>query len=348
MGSLAPDIFLPPSYRFRSIQFLRAVAALLVVSHHLTEARFLTGAAGVDLFFVISGFIIGTVGPGEKPAAFAAKRTLRVVPLYWLVTLGICAISSAAAMARFHFEGDTLLKSLLFIPYRSASGEILPLVAPGWTLNFEMFFYVLFTVGLVLQTPIRFASAVLLALVLAGLLISPESAPLRIWTSPLLLEFLAGLLLATALRPKGLVLGIGLIATGLAALVAAAVLSLYSEAWRVLSWGLPSATILCGCLAIERANRWPEVLLRPFEHVGDASYSLYLTHLYVIVAVQRRFGTALTPNLLALIASLLTAFLSYHLVEKPFGRLMRSDRRPGLPGRRVERHAKDAARSGAG
>src|ERR1019366_2869669 len=140
------------------IQYLRGIAALMVVWHHgvgqlatlETYFPFRFGTSGVDLFFVISGFImvVTTAGRDVTPTEFIARRFVRVVPLYWVLTL---ALAATALVAPSLFRSVTLtavslIQSLLFIPHFSPShaGMIWPVLVPGWTLNYEMFFYVVF------------------------------------------------------------------------------------------------------------------------------------------------------------------------------------------------------------
>ena len=150
-----------------SIQILRALAALLVVFHHARyqirdfEAFFYggiwqSGQAGVDIFFVISGFIMWVTTHDRRttPLQFLTNRIVRIVPLYWLLTLTVAA---ACLIAPSLFRGVVLapehvVKSLFFIPdfYPGMPTHIWPLLLPGWTLNYEMIFYVVFAVALLL------------------------------------------------------------------------------------------------------------------------------------------------------------------------------------------------------
>src|SRR5229473_1548571 len=143
----------------RPIQYLRAIAALMVVWHHSLiqvpgVAQFIAlpefGPSGVDIFFVISGFIMLVITAGKEvtPAEFIRQRVIRVVPLYWLTTLLMlgCAVVVPTAFKTLQFSPAAVAKSLLFVPYDSLSfpGHAWPVLVPGWTLNYEMFFYGLF------------------------------------------------------------------------------------------------------------------------------------------------------------------------------------------------------------
>lgn len=316
---------------FRSIQALRAVAALLVVGHHLL-GKFGVGAAGVDVFFVISGFIMGTIGVRESPGQFVLKRICRIVPLYWLVTLMMCAGALLGVFTRFSFDSATLLKSLFFIPYFDPSGQIWPLVVPAWTLNVEMLFYVVFALSLLTNAAVWVATALLMALMAVGMILHPESAALKLWTTPLLIEFIVGLLLATVIKPRNAPTGLAMILAGVAGLIWAGMSWRFDDSWRALVWGLPASLIVCGALTIERAGRWPKIGLRWLERIGDSSYSLYLTHGLVIAFMHRRLGSSVPVNALTLLISIGVGFAFYHGFERPVGawlsRLTSTRKRP--------------------
>jgi len=190
------------------IQYLRAFAAMSVVWLHAIEqmpgagATFDLhfGASGVDVFFVISGFIMlaTTRGRDTTAAGFLVRRLLRVAPLYWLATLAMLA-GSLLAPAAFHtlrYSAATVVESLLFIPHWSLAfpGNAWPVLVPGWTLNYEMFFYVLFALSLALPARWRLAglAAAIGTLAATGYLAGPFANPVAAtYTSRLLLEFLA-------------------------------------------------------------------------------------------------------------------------------------------------------------
>lgn len=307
---------------YQSIQALRAVAAMLVMVHHLTNGRYLTGAAGVDVFFVISGFIMGSVERVVPPADFILKRMIRIIPLYWLITISMCVISLAGMFTNFTFNAASITCSLLFIPYPDQNGNIWPLVVPGWTLNLEMLFYILFAIGIYLGKARLFAAAGLLILVLAGAVFDVGYVQWRFWTMPILLEFIAGLALASFIRPAGRNLGLALVASAIVAFALIESTWRYSEGLRPLAWGGPAFLLVCGALAIERAGAWPKTALKPLERIGDASYSLYLTHGIVIAALHRKLGTAFPINAMIGLLCLAIAFAVFYGFEKPVGRTL--------------------------
>ena len=123
-----------------NIQVLRAVAAYMVVFHHLIDSwnnyvgtefapiYLNVGAAGVDIFFVISGFVMieATTGKAVSPITFLQKRINRIVPLYWLLSI-LAAIGMAAGLRMFggHVSGlPDLIRSLLFVPIFTPDGGV--------------------------------------------------------------------------------------------------------------------------------------------------------------------------------------------------------------------------------
>jgi exopolysaccharide production protein ExoZ len=307
-----------------SIQALRAAAALSVVFFHLSPASWTLGAAGVDLFFVISGFIMGTVGLNDSPGRFMAKRIIRIVPLYWAVTLAMCAASQVPGLfSTFTFDLPRLFTSLFFIPFVDPQGQIWPLVVVGWTLNYEMFFYLLFALGLWLHRPITVPILIIAALAAAGWLFRPTHTIPYFYTDQLLLEFAIGLLLSRAVFFKNAALGLMLALVGFICLLSWG-LGSDTPDLRVVYWGLPAAAIVAGLVAMERAGAFPAGPLRPLEKLGDASYSLYLTHGIVLGIIGKFVGHGgVAPILAALTASIVVAMLSYYLFERPTGQILR-------------------------
>ena len=159
------------SRSIQSVQALRALAALLVVFEHVDMAK--VGAFGVDIFFVISGFVIAYVSRTDTPARFMLKRLFRIIPLYWSATVLVFLVACLAPWALKSTTNDLgdLIKSLLFIPYMKDSGAVQPVLFLGWTLNYEMFFYAIFAVSMVIwpKMPAIPATVAILSLIVFGL-----------------------------------------------------------------------------------------------------------------------------------------------------------------------------------
>ncbi|HML29646.1 MAG TPA: acyltransferase [Hyphomicrobium sp.] len=283
-----------------SIQYLRGIAAIMVVLFHTASAAsgytwlpsvLLSGAGGVDIFFVISGFIMwqSTARTKIAPADFLRKRVARIAPIYWLMTLVMCAtpiISGTLARGLVPDIGHTLA-SFAFIPWHSSRddpGIFFPVYTPGWTLNFEMFFYLVFAASLwIADWHWRF-----LALITTfGLLVSigcyaPKKSVAAWMLAPIILEFAGGICIGVWAETQSTLSAPVAAATIVAGFVAMGATAEpgFVQMFRVIHWGIPAILIVLGAVELERNRRipsWPLLLLS-----GDASYSLYLTHLFVI------------------------------------------------------------------
>lgn len=340
-----------------NIQSLRGAAAMLVVLFHLTSiegnyghghrlmsAYWTIGMSGVDLFFVISGFIMVTVTRGTFQAAGASRRFLahritRIYPLYWFFSLLVLALFLARPeLLKRSLQGGEvdLLGSFLLLPQ-----DGLPLLMVGWTLIHEMYFYLVF--ALLLRFPegrlVRLLA--LWAGIVAGVgLFLPASsgATLRLVTHPLTLEFIAGCLAALLIHRGTVRAGWLCLGAGIAAWLAGYFLhvglgrGLEPSAWaRVLLFGIPAALVVYGLVALEM--RHGSVLPRWAVRLGDASYSIYLSHVLVMGALAR-FGTtfaqagdpALRPLVLVALVVAAAGFgiACHRFLEKP---LIRGARR---------------------
>ena len=309
---------------------LRAVAALAVVLFHCHW----TGIAsfGVELFFVISGFVICHAA-AQDPRHFLAKRVARVVPLYWLATCGVFAIAmlAPALVPATHATGHNLLRSLTFWPYRRDDGADMPVLFLGWTLNYEAFFYALFALCLAISR--RFAPILAMGVLVLAVAVHPWFAPLGdpldFWTRPMLLNFACGIAAWLIWRKAGdLLHRIPALAAGAiaAASFGGLVIGLQHGLPGPLPWsGMSSAALLLALLALGHRIRWPATLLL----VGDASYSLYLLHPYVLEVINRKvdaFGPApagVLATIGAVLAAVALALGVFRLVERPSNRALR-------------------------
>lgn len=344
----------PPAL-LTNIQLLRAVAAMAVVVVHaktILPGAMLegwagravsVGHAGVDVFFVISGFImVHVTRPDTTPARFIGNRIVRIVPFYYLVTFATFALALVAPSLMQATEADPvhLAKSLAFVPFEKANGLIQPTVFVGWTINYEMMFYAVFALALLARgRTVRIVTAVLAVLVLLGPHVS--GVPATFYSNPIVLEFVAGMAIARAMHrlcPPGV--AAGLVAAGIAAIVLSPWIWPH-DLHRALRFGIPAAAIVYGALSLERAGwRFDGARL-----LGDASFSIYLTHFYVTQAVAKvaravEAGPALSVALfgLALVGAALFGIVVHRLVEMP---LLRASRalRDAVAGRRREPRA---------
>ena len=296
--------------RIASVQILRAIAALSVAVGH---AQYFIGAAmekqgqafgwsfllpwgaGVDLFFVISGFIM--VYSSERlftapsgASTFVRRRLTRIVPLYWAAM--VLVLVKMAAMHKPLPDLASIGASFLFIPWDTyGTGAPRPFYELGWTLNYEMFFYAVFALflGFRREITVSLAAVSLGVLVMVGMALPSSNAQLLVWTQPIVLEFAFGMGLALLAR-NGFVLSArlryALIALGAAAFFHD-ILDSASQphAWltpndflRVAGWGVPAAMILAACVLKDKERLADNRLARAGALLGDSSYALYLSH----------------------------------------------------------------------
>lgn len=305
-----------------SIQSLRALAAFSVLLFHIIGEPFTIGAAGVDVFFVISGLIMGSFAATTGPGAFLYHRLVRIVPLYWAVTLVMCVGAMAGVFSTFTFTLEHLWKSLFFIPYAGDNGEVVPLLVVGWTLNLEMFFYIVFALGLALRAPLAVTVGILSAMALAGQVFHWQSPFMQTWTSPLLLEFLGGLLLSRFMF-QGMQAGIAALVVSLTGFIAAALISEQSGMLRLITWGVPAFFLVAGCVWLENAGSWPKRLFKPIEIIGDSSYALYLLHGLVISIVHKILAPGLLAGVVIIVVALTVSVFAHFLFERPLIKLFR-------------------------
>ena len=343
--------------RLPLVQALRAFAALLVAVQHVQNdaaalaarggggfapGRFLPWNAGVDVFFVVSGFIIvhaarPLLGRAGAPRLFLAHRAARVVPLYWLVTTLYLAVALAApgALDSGGRPGGPaaghVAASYLFWPWARPDGAVVPLYSLGWTLNYEAFFYALFAACLALprRAAVPASLAAIAGLSLAGALVGELPLPVRYWADPIILEFALG-------AGIGLVRGEGLRlpppACAAMAAIGLALLPLAGEDGpRALVWGGPAALLVAGAaLGRDRARAAEGSLARAVVAVGDASYALYLVHPFVSRAMREAAARLdLDPGPLpfvglALAASVAAGLAVHRGVERPLTRRVRA------------------------
>jgi len=333
----------------KSIQVLRAIAAIAVLTLHTANEKvaflgpdpaplknFLLGAAGVDLFFVISGFVMVyssefLFGRFEGPARFFLRRLARIAPLYWAVTIAIILYIYAAHgdVLWTIYSPVSLVASFLFWPYPRLDGLAFPVHLLGWTLNYEMFFYAVFAVAILLPRRIAVATICVIFTVLVTIgRYHTLPLPFSFWVNSIILEFCYGMLIALAYR-EGVRLPAPVAwALGIAAVIAYAAAATPTSEWRVLFWGLPGADLVAACALSEKT--WhPGKAGRFFGLLGDASYSLYLVHPLTFPLVRWTIGRVFVGHeagwLYAAIAWLVAIAASvgcYLVFERPITRAL--------------------------
>jgi exopolysaccharide production protein ExoZ len=324
------------SGRIGHLQQLRAIAALMVVLQHARFPHYPAwkgdtfGLLGVDLFFVISGFVIYWVTRRETSfRRYLVRRIVRIVPLYWMLTLLMAAavLLAPQLFKQTVFDLVHFLQSLAFVPAFNPNrpDEIQPLLTPGWTLNYEFFFYLSF--GFVfflcrkLPSRLFLFTALFLALVIAGQVFAPKNPAVLTYTSPKLLEFLAGIWIGVWINNGTALPG----RRGALMFLLAGWLCLLFEP-LLFGWGalLGAGMVVLGAVALERV--WP-IKNQTMEFLGDASYSIYLTHVLALGALRMGWlrvpalnGMPFEPVAFMLVGIVLSACvgsLTYLAVERP-------------------------------
>ncbi|WP_264212292.1 acyltransferase family protein [Leisingera thetidis] len=287
------------------VQYMRALASgMVLIGHVIAEAEHYFGTGltaglipwtrGVDIFFVISGCIIMVsaqkyFGCAGGMRHFLRNRFVRVAPLYWFfTTLMLLALLALPGGAK-----DTVLDwgqvatSYLFIPYERYDGRIAPVLSLGWTLNYEIYFYALFSLAILLpqKTGPLVLVAAMAAVSLAGWAAAFDAAPLVIWSNPLILEFCFGVLLGHVYlhhwqgRTGCNGLALALLALGFALMTA---LNAVEGLHRTLSSGLPAALMTGSMVFLWHQPRTADRLSRLGLLLGDTSYALYLSHRFAL------------------------------------------------------------------
>ncbi len=332
--------------KFQNIQAFRGIAVMLVIFFHLTFIEnkyghgvsilpflFNVGAAGVDIFFIISGFIMVAVTQNQfqKQNAvihFLAHRFTRIYPLYWFYTIIILIVmfihpSWVNQSADHQYD---YIRSFLLLPM--SEWQILLV---GWTLIHEVYFYVI--IALSLFFPEKHFSKLLIiwfaGVILGNLCFNFDSPTLIIMTHPLTCEFIAGCFISRLLFIKRKIPAWMILITGIILLLTAFSCyyhysaNLYPAGWiRIALFGIPSFLLVYAGVALERNNIiFPQILSK----LGDASYSIYLSHILVLSALGRIFALMKWHNLIThiialtfmLIAVIIFGRMSYQYLEKP-------------------------------
>lgn len=363
-GSVAPS-----TGKLHTIQILRFLAALSVVIAHAvssTAGRFadptplradFLGAVGVAMFFIVSGFIMihstrGRFGQPGAVAVFLQKRVIRIVPIYWVATLVALAglvFGSGRGAGCSLADPAYVVASFLFIPYPRCDGELQPLLTQGWTLNYEAFFYLAFALSLLVR---RWLGCLLLGGAFAGLVLAGvalrqagmTSSLALFYTGPIVLLFIAGILAALVHERIGAKIHVpggpvGLTAATMAVLLVIDMTTPYSseaDHSHALVWIL--APIITLLFAFAATPTGESRLALALERLGDASYSIYLTHIFALTAMRKLwtalglaahpFGYVLAGTGLAL----LVGYGVYRGVERPLVAVIRGrTRSPALP-----------------
>lgn len=348
--------------KLNSIQFLRAVAVILVTYNHSIDIQMQFGvswqqntnlqkfgAIGVDIFFVISGFIIPFVANKYIGAAqglfFLKKRFIRINLIYYIASLLLLLVNIFRPWVINHPNVSiqesisSYIDTILVVPTTETTATYLPVLRIGWTLSFEWLFYFLFF--LLILSRIKYKLVLLVAivafLITLGYLFPPEDLRYAFITNPILLEFLLGTVIYwvyTNIKAIPVSIPILLLAVGIIGYILLIGFG-YGDVWnsfyqrdeslkRFLLWGLPSSFIVAGCILAEGNrmfksawnNKWMQL-------VGNASYSIYLVHITtyaLITIIYIRLGFFIPADLTIFLQLFIAVFAGigfYKIIERP-------------------------------
>lgn len=310
------------------LQFLRFIAAASVLfahSLHQFDGLKPVGVFGVDIFFVISGFIIFFITEKDS-SMFLLKRLIRIVPLYWAFTLLLVLVTLVIPelLKSARFDLAHIAASLLFIPFWTEATLFSPILKLGWTLNLEMLFYLIFFASMRISHRYRglIASAVLALIFIAlnTLPISHRSA-FEFYSTSMWFEFIFGMTLAMTLSKLNTVnLSAQLLSISMVFSFGLLIFSDFvvqgEPVYGVFYWGIPSVVIVAAVLLLEPSIRGVnEKFKKLFVWLGEMSYPMYLIHIYVIVLLHRVLFKEISAPVIVVSTLGITLVFS-HLVNK--------------------------------
>jgi exopolysaccharide production protein ExoZ len=335
--------------KLNNIQVLRAFAAVAVVVFHTGFAfpgMHPFGSFGVDVFFVISGYIMARIlDPSSDSSSdfFFRRRVLRIVPPYWFFTLllFVASLGLPKLMGSTRPNGLDLAKSLFFVPFTKGDGLIQPLLFIGWSLNYEMFFYLALAIGLLIYK--RGASWVggilVLAVMFACLPFASQNVLAQFYSRDIVIEFLLGIVSYYVCRSIADRTAEGLRAPALIVCLAAAIQLIVIQGilpapnshllfGRVLILGIPSFFLVTSASLLSQ-GKW-DTKFTQLVLIGDASYILYLIHPYIeysidrILAVRQHWlkGDTAVGCLIQVAVSVLAAIAIHMYAERPTVRFL--------------------------
>jgi exopolysaccharide production protein ExoZ len=297
-------------------------------------------ASGVDIFFVISGFVMtvssqSLISLPHGMSIFLKRRVERIVPLYWIATtLKIVLVTISPGIA-INAIGSSwhIISSYLFLPTLNAAVPH-PVLSAGWTLNYEMLFYLLFAIALGMGWPLLRVLVPALGVISAVAFIAHGRGPILLNSyDPIVLEFLGGVLLARAVLAKKIP---SVLVSSMMGVIGLTLLIMNQRGdqslLRVFVWGLPALAVVTGAVGLEErfGRRIPRWLL----DIGDASFAIYICHGFVLplsgfLARRMRVGGAAEVFFvvfLGLVVATTFGVAINRVVERPIMRYLRGRR----------------------
>lgn len=344
--------------KIKSIHYLRGIAALLVVAFHLRglinntyaqknlgDLLFFSGPSGVDLFFIISGFIIAystAHQPTKAKSIFVVKRLFRVYPVYIISLILFCMVIVPSDLQSF-------IRSALLIHLdysKDAPFFGYSLILPAWTLTYELYFYLVFLIAMSISHRQRIVLAASMLIIPMALIQkhyngevslsgftqlngNPEIGFIKLLASPMLLEFVYGMFFYWAMDYIKKVPHKNIIAFACVSFAVCAFFARYRFGYGPLNFGLWAFVLFLGCMVYEAGTEIKKN--RVLNFLGDISYSLYITHGAVNAILIRKLswlpvyssGPGFAKMLFACAIFIVVAYITYNFIEKPFIKLGR-------------------------
>lgn len=314
--------------RFNNVQALRAIACIFVI---LTHVEFIAnGAFGVDIFFCITGCMLMLSTENGKSDNFIKKRLIRMLPLYYLMTLFTYFVMKIvpSMFQQVTLQNEYLIKSLLFIPFDiTGTGVIQPLMRIGWTMNYDIFVTFVFALAMKISYRYRgiiFSGILCVLVMIHGFL--PSYIPLQYFSDSLILEFVFGVLAYYLVNKYYLKSRRCITKYKSYSLIVFAVLLLMlmwnmhmNVPYRLIQWGIPSVLILLCFMFTEGSFAVPDWIIG----LGNISFSIYLIHYYPIQLAGRLIFHFETMSMLSVFGVIVTtlfcifvAYISWMIIEK--------------------------------
>jgi peptidoglycan/LPS O-acetylase OafA/YrhL len=334
--------FAPRKDQLKSLQIVRALASTSVVYFHIGSVPCFGGIGnlpcfggfGVDIFFVLSGFVMAMIiATGQSASRFTISRVSRIVPLYWVLTtfLLVLAAIKPELLNSTTANLSNYLRSLLFVPYFKENGMLMPMLFVGWSLNYEMVFYLCVALSIIIspQRSIVVTAGLLVATYISFGCFADSLVLNKFFGNELMYEFILGMLAFKVYNkeyfanvPTGVALAAGVVGY----LFMAVADSNAFHFNRLLLYGVPSFVVISSAVSLENAiNSAPHFVVNLFIGAGDASYATYLSHPYVTEAVRKilvlklhLFDINSTLGVtITIFITLMTGALIYRLIDKP-------------------------------
>ena len=321
--------------KIQSLQVLRGLAAWLVVYHHYMQifhsfnstssiGEFFSsrGGFGVDLFFVLSGFMmyLAASRPSTDGWSFFIKRLFRVFPTYWFFTFIIIIAVELIPSAFIYnqYTAYTLIQSLLFIPHENVSGlGVYPVLTVGWTLNYEVLFYSILAVCLAVFKRKGIYICCVLILLFPIVFYSFDNVTMSVIKNPKMWQFVFGMAIGYIFL-KYKIIEIQLFKTGLISLIAGGIVLSGIVGYGLIHTTISASLIVIGFILINNLFNEKNLLTQFLIKLGDYSYSTYLAHILVLGVLFNFFGSNPSPlkEVFVIISLSLTTYIISHYSYK--------------------------------